>query len=324
MKKIGQYEIDSENINELINQLGQDSPVSTEEKKEESPYISSFKENNLYQWPVRVRLSEYVDPEKLTTKHFTDESKWEKIDKDKNPYLIGGFAPGVYVNETHKSGHNGTDISAIEGVPIYPIAPGLVKETTEESSYPIGGNTVTITHDDGSESYYAHMQKTNISSGSSVDFNTIIGYVGKSGNARQTSPHLHFQVRDPKGQLVDPQSIIGKPVGFMVKSASELLYTLEKYADDPKKLEQVVQKITLKTIAETVRPEKSYKEKIFAKIINQYLINFPLSGEEIIDLTKSQSPKKIGKIVRNITKLASNNLSKEDAKQLISSFLKSS
>jgi len=85
--------------------------------------------------------------------------------------------------------------------PLVAVVDGKVKF----SSNSLGGLSTHLYASDGTVYYYAHLQKhpTNISSGSFVKAGTIVGYLGNSGNARYTSPHLHFEIC-PGGVAVNP------------------------------------------------------------------------------------------------------------------------
>ncbi|MGO1460730.1 MAG: M23 family metallopeptidase [Marinobacter sp.] len=70
----------------------------------------------------------------------------------------------------------------------------------------IGGNHVWLSGGMlgiGSASYYyAHLDSFAIESGDVVKKSEILGYVGNTGNARTTSPHLHFGIYS--GGPIDP------------------------------------------------------------------------------------------------------------------------
>jgi murein DD-endopeptidase MepM/ murein hydrolase activator NlpD len=53
---------------------------------------------------------------------------------------------------------------------------------------------VVISHDNGSQTLYAHMSKVSAYDGETVTQGQLIGYVGKTGLA--TGPHVHFEIRD--------------------------------------------------------------------------------------------------------------------------------
>ena len=60
----------------------------------------------------------------------------------------------------------------------------------------IGGFTVRIRGQDGLTYYFAHMdQMSHLKVGQTVRAGNHIGFVGNSGSARRTSPHLHFSVK---------------------------------------------------------------------------------------------------------------------------------
>lgn len=123
----------------------------------------------------------------------------------------GGFA-----TLTHPNGHEGYDIGNVLGTPVYAIGPGKVIKVYSEGNNK-GGNGVVTEHEDGITSYYAHLDKVNVGVGDEVDQSTIIGTMGKSGNARG-SVHLHWHLRK-NNQPLSPEQIIGKPIGFSRKEA---------------------------------------------------------------------------------------------------------
>jgi peptidoglycan LD-endopeptidase LytH len=89
--------------------------------------------------------------------------------------------------------HEGQDVFATEGTPIYAAALGYVYRIGQGSR--LGGNTVTVVAAGGYRHYYAHLLDfAEIREGQYVTTDTLLGYVGKTGNAATTPPHLHFGV----------------------------------------------------------------------------------------------------------------------------------
>ena len=99
--------------------------------------------------------------------------------------------------------HNGVDMAAPEGTPIYAAKSGKV--TT--ASYQAGGagNYVSINHGDGFSSVYMHMTRYIVSKGQYVQVGQVIGYVGSTGIS--TGNHLHFGI-SYKGEYVNPMRYI--------------------------------------------------------------------------------------------------------------------
>jgi LysM repeat protein len=90
-------------------------------------------------------------------------------------------------------GHNGIDIGASPGTPIYAAAEGKVL-IAKNGGYNGGyGSYVVISHTNGTQTLYGHMSSVNVSVGQSVSKGQSIGGVGNTG--RSTGPHLHFEVR---------------------------------------------------------------------------------------------------------------------------------
>lgn len=99
--------------------------------------------------------------------------------------------------------HNGVDLSAPEGTPIYASRAGQVIVATYGAS---GGNYVMIDHMDGTyTTMYLHMTRYVVHVGQNVNAGELIGYCGSTGVS--TGPHLHFSVFK-NGVAVNPADYI--------------------------------------------------------------------------------------------------------------------
>jgi murein DD-endopeptidase MepM/ murein hydrolase activator NlpD len=123
--------------------------------------------------------------------------------KISEPYLGGGgsLQAGYYSNPVPGAlvtqglhGWNGIDLGAARGTPIHAVANGTIIVSRNSGGWNGGyGNYVVITHDNGTQTLYAHMANSIVSSGQSVSSGQVIGYLGSTGLS--TGPHLHFEVR---------------------------------------------------------------------------------------------------------------------------------
>ncbi len=88
--------------------------------------------------------------------------------------------------------HNGIDYKADIGTPVYATADGVAEFAGyhKDSGF---GNLVILQHSFGFKTYYAHMDKVKIKSGSFVSKGQLIGLSGNTGVS--TGPHLHYEVR---------------------------------------------------------------------------------------------------------------------------------
>jgi murein DD-endopeptidase MepM/ murein hydrolase activator NlpD len=86
--------------------------------------------------------------------------------------------------------HDGIDISAPAGTPVYAAAPGKVAYCSRLPGY---GNVIILRHGGGYATVYAHNQKHHVEEGEPVREGQLIARVGESG--RTTGPNLHFEVR---------------------------------------------------------------------------------------------------------------------------------
>ncbi len=94
--------------------------------------------------------------------------------------------------------HEGIDITASTGTPIWAAAAGTVIHAGWLGGY---GNLVVVDHGDGLATAYAHASAILVSVGQSVSQGETIALVGSTGNS--SGPHLHFEVR-VNGDAVDP------------------------------------------------------------------------------------------------------------------------
>ena len=85
--------------------------------------------------------------------------------------------------------HYGLDIGAAEGTAIACFADGTVTAVGESSSY---GKYVTVSHEGGFSTLYAHCSRILAASGDTVGEGEPIAEVGETGMA--TGPHLHFEL----------------------------------------------------------------------------------------------------------------------------------
>jgi len=98
--------------------------------------------------------------------------------------------------------HEGIDIFAPRGTSVMAAADGWVTGSTTNR---LGGNVVWVwSPARGIRTYYAHLDRQAVSPGARVHAGEVIGYVGNTGNARTTAPHLHFGVYAAVGGAVDP------------------------------------------------------------------------------------------------------------------------
>lgn len=112
-----------------------------------------------------------------------------------------------YTNDYHdpRSGgrsHQGNDLFAAEGTPLLAVDDGTVRYTTD----PLGGNVIYLKALDGVTYYYAHLSRFE-GGDRSVRAGELIGYLGKTGNAATTEPHLHFEVHPP-GTVTNPYQLL--------------------------------------------------------------------------------------------------------------------
>jgi murein DD-endopeptidase MepM/ murein hydrolase activator NlpD len=105
--------------------------------------------------------------------------------------------------------HLGNDIFAAFGTPIVAVADGRIYRV---GTLKISGNRLWLRDHEGNRYFYAHLSDFAAAAynGADVHAGEIIGFVGNTGDAEPTPPHLHFEVHLPNGAPLDPYPYLRK------------------------------------------------------------------------------------------------------------------
>ena len=100
--------------------------------------------------------------------------------------------------------HEGVDIAATEGSPVYAVVAGTIGKVYLDAPGLRAGNAIRLVQADGTYFFFAHLRgfATGIAPGVRVDAGAVIGYVGQTGNA--LAPHLHFEIHPGGGKAINP------------------------------------------------------------------------------------------------------------------------
>ena len=117
-------------------------------------------------------------------------------------------------NEGRSGGrlHAGNDLFAEHGAPLVAVDDGQVRSGRD----PLGGNVLNLYATDGTRYYYAHLDAFTDGTATLTDppplrmvrAGEIVGFLGNTGNAKTTAPHVHFEIHPGNGPAVDPFPIL--------------------------------------------------------------------------------------------------------------------
>ena len=111
--------------------------------------------------------------------------------------------------------HQGIDIMAPRGTPVRSTTEGIIETKGMRG---LGGLVVTVLGPGGYRHYYAHLEDVAAQAvGEWVHAGEVIGYVGNSGNAAVSPPHLHYGIYTPKGQAINPYLFLRNGPSFEVQ-----------------------------------------------------------------------------------------------------------
>lgn len=129
--------------------------------------------------------------------------------------------------------HEGIDIFAPRGTPVHSATEGIVLRV---GSNRLGGRVVWVLGPGGQRHYYAHLDRhADIAAGLRVRAGTVLGYVGTSGNAAGTPPHLHYGVYTPDG-AINPYPLLGLPAPASATQSPRYLVTASMVRRPPLKV----------------------------------------------------------------------------------------
>ena len=120
--------------------------------------------------------------------------------------------------------HEGVDLAAPKGTPVYATGNGIATMATWKPGY---GQVIELNHGFGYKTRYGHLSKMYISKGDSVTRGQVIGEVGNTGVS--SGSHLHYEVRFRDNTI--------NPVHYFNKDISP-----ESYMELMKQLDETVQK----------------------------------------------------------------------------------
>ncbi len=129
------------------------------------------------------------------------KNRTNEIVENKPHDTNGPYYPGYYikpVNDGYESqglhGYNAVDLAANIGTPIHAAASGRVISSISNGAWNGGyGNYVIISHNNGTQTLYAHNLKNFVKTGDYVEQGMMIAKVGITGHT--TGPHVHFEIR---------------------------------------------------------------------------------------------------------------------------------
>lgn len=133
---------------------------------------------------------------------------WHRLTNQAEPTRLPVPVQGVRAGALHdtwnaaRNGgrrHQGIDIFARRGTPVRAATEGIVVRAGTNN---LGGQVVWLLGPAGQRHYYAHLDRFgDVHMGKRVAAGAVLGYVGDTGNARGTPPHLHYGIYTAAGAI---------------------------------------------------------------------------------------------------------------------------
>jgi murein DD-endopeptidase MepM/ murein hydrolase activator NlpD len=103
--------------------------------------------------------------------------------------------------------HQGTDIFAPAGTPVLAVTDGTLNRVGTRA---VPGNRLWLRGAHGDTYFYAHLSafSEGARNGADVRAGDVLGFVGTTGDAERTPPHLHFEIHPEGGDAVNPYPFV--------------------------------------------------------------------------------------------------------------------
>lgn len=204
-------------------------PKAAEPAKEKATAKRSAKKKK----KARRRKAKLSDREKLEKRLTAQERAWrsELMGLRGYAFPVAGkhtFSDTFGAFRSDVPTHVGGDIFASFGTPVVAVADGRVYRV---GTLKISGNRLWLRDRKGFRYFYAHLSDfaTAAYNGADVRAGEVIGFVGNTGDAEPTPPHVHFEVHMPDGAVVNPTPFLTKWDAGGVSSEK----WLKRYGEDP-------------------------------------------------------------------------------------------
>ncbi len=176
--------------------------------------LSALADTNRLRWEVRRSKTHLIriQPELLRSGRYTLSVTREPLlsfpVQGRNSSQISSFW-GANRDGGARS-HEGVDIFAPRGTPALAPVAGFARVGTNN----LGGNTVFLSDQEhGLNLYYAHLDSWKVAQGQRVQPGDTLGFIGNTGNARTTGPHLHFGIYESGRGAINPLPFIRVGLG---------------------------------------------------------------------------------------------------------------
>jgi murein DD-endopeptidase MepM/ murein hydrolase activator NlpD len=114
---------------------------------------------------------------------------------------VHSFTDTWHANRSGGRKHQGSDVFAPYGSPAYAVVDGVVDKWSNGG---LGGIALWLRADNGDRYYYAHNVSNVARVGQRVRAGQLVAYVGTTGNAATTPPHIHFEAHPGGGEARNP------------------------------------------------------------------------------------------------------------------------
>ena len=118
-------------------------------------------------------------------------------------YSDYGYTDDWGAPRAHTGTHEGTDVFAPTGTPVLAVTDGTLYRVGTRQ---IPGNRMWLRSRNGDTFFFGHLAAFahDARNGAKVRAGDVIGFVGSTGDAEQTPPHLHFEIHPQDGEAVNP------------------------------------------------------------------------------------------------------------------------